>query len=310
MNNHTNSPGAFTVVIATRNRADHLRRCLRGLIEQVHLDHSVPIIVVDNASKDETRQAVSEFDDHLDLQYAYEPQIGLSHGRNAALSLAATDYVIFLDDDGIPQPGWTAAIAAGIAKWNPDLFGGPYIPHYLTPKPDWFEDRFGSAHLEMTEGLASRPCCFSGGNMGWRTSLLRELGGFSPDLGMQGMTLRLGEETSLQMRLWSEAPQLNRVMLPEMLMTHYVSPEKMRLRYIWKRSFTYGRQLGEINPSDPLWQNASCMRAMWRCKCGIPLIARLLQDTLLGRERWKTYAADWMSRFAIHFGAAYERLAL
>ena len=238
-----------TIAICTRNRAPLLCLCLESLAMALR-GRPVPVLIVDNGSTDDTETVVRT--GPVDAEYVREKRLGLSHARNAAMAKCQTDYLVFLDDDAKPLLGWYDAIERGLEQWKPDLFGGPYRPFYLTAKPNWFSDTLGSAHTEFGEGLLRSKTFLSGGNMGWRLSLLREAGGFNPRLGMQGSQLRLGEETQVQAYLHATVPGLRAVFLPGMEMLHYVSPEKLRLTYWWRRAWEYGWRLEEIDPESEL----------------------------------------------------------
>ena len=300
--------GRVTVAICTHNRATHLARCLKGLTECSARSARVPVVVVNNNSTDETDEVCREAGNDLSLTLLHESRTGLSHARNAALAACETEYVVYLDDDGIPKPIWLSAIIAGVEKWNPDIFGGPYTPFYESPKPAWFDDAYGSAHLGDPEGLVAMPYCFSGGNMGWRTKLLREIGGFDPNLGMAGDSLRLGEETAIQVALWSR-PELRRVMLPEMHMKHLVSDEKMSLSYLWRRSFTYGRQLAVIDPTNAVNVRAGVLKSATAMRFGMPLVWRFLVRDRAKYPCWRTFVGNYFSLHAIHCGATWAKLA-
>jgi GT2 family glycosyltransferase len=92
--------GTVTVVIATRDRRDELRRTLRHLRE---LRPPPPIVVVDNGSSDGTTDAVrAEFPDVtvLPLRRNYGAQ-----ARNLGVLATRTPYVAFSDDDSWWGPG-------------------------------------------------------------------------------------------------------------------------------------------------------------------------------------------------------------
>ncbi len=233
-------PLPITVAICTRNRAGVLRTCLESLVTELGADNSVPVIVVDNGSTDDTSRVAAEFRDRLNLQFIEEPQVGLSRARNRALDRCASPYIVFLDDDAIVDPGWATAIDHGIAEWQPGAFGGPYRPYYLGTKPPWFLDDYASKHLEKARGPLDSNEVLSGGNMGWRSDVLRRLGGFSPDLGMHGHRLGIGEETAVQYRIVEEQPDTLRIFLPGMSIRHLVSPEKLRCSYWLRRAWITG----------------------------------------------------------------------
>jgi glycosyltransferase involved in cell wall biosynthesis len=122
--------GDFTVAICTRNRAAEVRRCLQAL-QACPGSSSVPILLVDNASTDETPLLAEEFPQLAGMRYVVEGETGLSYARNRALRETHTEYTVFLDDDAMPLPGWLAAVEACIQTWRPHFFGGPYRPYYL-----------------------------------------------------------------------------------------------------------------------------------------------------------------------------------
>lgn len=91
-----------SVVICTRNRADHLARCLRSLQNLPHPPHE--IVVVDNApTMNETRQLVSAMPD---VRYVPEPRPGLSVARNTGIRQSTGTIVVFTDDDVVVHPDW------------------------------------------------------------------------------------------------------------------------------------------------------------------------------------------------------------
>jgi glycosyltransferase involved in cell wall biosynthesis len=267
----------------------------------------VPTVVVDNASSDETRKVITAAAVHMEIIQAYEPKIGLSHARNMALRLCSTDYLVFLDDDAEALPSWIAAINDGVRQWNPDFFGGPYTPLYLRQKPSWLGDSLVSAHTELEEGPVPRWTCFSGGNMGWRTALLRRLGGFSPILGMRGDALRLGEETQLQFKLYSSMSQVRAVFLRRMAMLHYVPPYKMKVLYWWRRSWAYGWNLIEIAPNDPL-ARMSLWHVVRDTRGGLPLLLRIVFRDREKYPKWRSFAVAYGARAWIMYGALARRL--
>ena len=89
-----------TIVIATRNRRTTLLGTL-GTLRALH--DGVPIVVVDNASRDGTSEAVrSAF---AGVRVVVLPQNCGAAARNVGAEIAATPYVAFNDDDTYWAPG-------------------------------------------------------------------------------------------------------------------------------------------------------------------------------------------------------------
>ncbi len=296
-----NTPSRVTVAICTHNRADFLDSCLHAL-KLANQYENFPIIVIDNASTDHTAKVALRHE----VAYFFEPTLGLSHARNRALSLVQSEFLVFLDDDGAPNESWCAAIKEGIEKHNPDVFGGPYTPYYLSHKPDWFLDEFGSAHLELADGMTSDTVCFSGGNMGWRTALLKQVGGFDPKLGMTGGKLGLGEETAIQITLRNQ-PNIRRACFSAMTMKHYVPPAKMKLSYIARRSFQYGYQILDIDPEAPVITKSHSLGFARRSRLGLPLLYRLAVRNRTATPCWSTFAAQYLSLHMIEAGVLWRK---
>lgn len=287
----------YTVAICTYNRSSLLDRCLNALTN-IKLNETLRILIVDNGSTDSTRDLCQKYKGTI--EYIFESNIGLSHARNRAIMECNTDYLIFLDDDAIPDASWLLGVEDAIAN-SADVFGGPYTPYYLSEKPAWFLDEFGSAHLDHAEGRQIGSTCFSGGNMGWRVSLLNDYGGFDPNLGMKGNELRLAEETALQLKIKRDRPQTIFWFSPRMSMKHFVSQEKMSLSYIIRRNFEYGRTLKFIDPDAEIMQKTS-LQMLVDARFGLPLIYRIITRDKSETQFWKTYAARYLTIHSIRAG--------
>jgi glycosyltransferase involved in cell wall biosynthesis len=260
-----------------------------------------PVLVVNNGYVSKNQKICKGFYGELNMRHVAETKTGLSYARNRALKECNTKYLVFLDDDAKPDPRWIDAIEAGIEKWSPDFFGGPYRPFYRGEKPDWFPEGYGSQYTGRGERLLKAGEHVSGGNMGWRTSLLRSLGGFPTELGMKGENLGIGEETYLVNYVHRHMPERKGVFLPNMSMKHLVSEEKMDVWYVAKRAWQYGWKLPLIQPKRerPTWWETFKETAVFP-----KLLIRLL---LRNREKypdWRTYAIHALSRSMVVLGEA------
>jgi GT2 family glycosyltransferase len=102
---------SVSIVFLVYNRREELRESLRRMLSDSDYDRErVDVIVVDNASTDESRAMVA--DDFPEVQLIAEENVGVS-GWNDGFSAARRDYVLALDDDCyLPPDGLTQAIAA------------------------------------------------------------------------------------------------------------------------------------------------------------------------------------------------------
>ena len=156
----------FSVVIPTYERPNDLRVCLHSLKEEFHADSpNYEFIVTDDSKSDESRTMVErEFPNVL---WGKGKHNGPAGNRNAGVSRATGEWIVFIDDDCIADTRYISAYCNAIGQ-NPetDLFEGRIYPD--RPRRTWAE------------------CCpeNSNGGMFWtsnlcvRKSTFLEIGGF------------------------------------------------------------------------------------------------------------------------------------
>ena len=120
----TPDPGnpRVSVLIPTLERYPYLRKLLGQL--QLQTIKPYEIIIVDQSSR-ETRDTnlESDFND-LPLKIIYLDQAGQCSARNAGLSTAAGEFILFLDDDDEVPPDLIAAHIRNLARFQADVSSG------------------------------------------------------------------------------------------------------------------------------------------------------------------------------------------
>lgn len=99
-----------SIVIPVYNRAALTRQCLRSLLDgppQGSVDFEV--IVVDDASTDMTERLLAGYADRIRL-VRHPANSGFASACNDGAASAAGDYLVFLNNDTLPQPGWLDAL--------------------------------------------------------------------------------------------------------------------------------------------------------------------------------------------------------
>ncbi|MBU0730449.1 MAG: glycosyltransferase [Proteobacteria bacterium] len=99
---------SITVAIITRNRAPLLKKALDSLAAQTR--PADEILIIDNASTDDTQKVVEQMAQHFPIQYVFEDKIGISSARNAALTECKGEILAFIDDDAVADPHWLNTI--------------------------------------------------------------------------------------------------------------------------------------------------------------------------------------------------------
>lgn len=95
-------PPRVTVCMPTRNRANWLRESIASVLEQTF--ESFVLLVSDNASTDDTAEAVRSFSDARVTYLRHEHDVGLVVNHNKLLDRVESDYVIILPDDDLTGP--------------------------------------------------------------------------------------------------------------------------------------------------------------------------------------------------------------
>ncbi len=236
----------ISVVICTHNRAMLLSGALQSLVDQTLTPALFEIIVVDNASTDETTTVVGGFQgrhpEHSTI-LVHEPRLGLNYARNAGFTNARGTYVAYMDDDARAEKGWLEQVLNCFesVSLSPACVGGPILPFYTSLKPDWFQDRYeyrtwgDQAHF-LTDGS------FSGSNASFRRDILDQFGGFTigANLDMKGEEMFVGDEADLFKRMWAFSNKQLFYYSPQAVVYHWVPDYKMTVRYRLARQLAHG----------------------------------------------------------------------
>lgn len=174
----------FSVIVATRDRAEFLDRALESLAKQIGAP-SFEVVIVDNGSTDATAQIVERARNHqpYDVIYVYEERPNRGAARNRGLAVASGHLIAFCDDDVYIPPGWLAAHDAAHTSTNL-VVNGPIVnvpSYHERPKPAL--SHYSRAFL-----------CTC--NVSIPASALRAAGGFDEQFHLYGW-----EDTELGMRL-------------------------------------------------------------------------------------------------------------
>jgi GT2 family glycosyltransferase len=109
-----------SAIIVTYNSAAHIEACLQALASQ-----NCEIVVVDNASQDETVTRVKTLAAKFPLQLiTVSRNIGFAGGVNHGARAASGDVLLILNPDAIAEPGAIAALMDCLARTGAAAAGG------------------------------------------------------------------------------------------------------------------------------------------------------------------------------------------
>ncbi len=122
------APMRISVVVATYDRPDDLRLCLKSLSQQ-QTRHDVEIVVVDNHPQSGlTPSVVAEFPE---VKLITEKRGGLSFARNAGFRASRGDVLVATDDDVTMPTDWLEKLATPFAQSDVMMVTGAVFPFEL-----------------------------------------------------------------------------------------------------------------------------------------------------------------------------------
>lgn len=220
-------PSVSVVIASLLERQDLLQRCLASLRALDYPDFEV--ILVDSRMTGELPAWLVDFPEVRTVRAAHR---GLSAARNAGIDAARGEILAFTDDDVTVDPRWLIAYGewfvrhpsdvavAGLAmpseletpaQLQLEAYYGGFGPRLYQPlrhalsrprgretllRPAQVVGRAANGQAVRTFSLYAMGALGIGANMAFRTSILRECGGFDLTLG-PGMPTCGGEETYL-----------------------------------------------------------------------------------------------------------------
>jgi succinoglycan biosynthesis protein ExoM len=251
----------------------------------------IRVIVADN---DETPAAEARIRAlgarlELDLDYRHAPARNISLARNACLDAAGGDWLLFIDDDEIAEPGWLAAMAREAARGRWDVVLGPVDAVYSEAAPEWM--RRGNFHSTRPVVRQGRIDTGYSGNALIRLDFVRRHGlRFDPALGRSG-----GEDVDFFYRLRDAGGRIG--FAEDARALEPVPDGRASLRWLLARTFragqTHGARLTRLKPQAAQRLLQAGLAAGKALVCASGALATLPRTTLRNR---------FITRGALHLG--------
>jgi len=227
----------ITVILCTYDRCHSLRKTLSSIAASSLPDKvKWEILVVDNNSKDQTREIVEDFcQTHPGrFRYLFEPRQGKSYALNAGILDAQGDILAFTDDDVTVEPTWLRNLTASLDSGRWVGAGGRTLPETSFSAPRWL--RLDGLHALGPLALFDRgleACDLAeppfGNNMAFRREALVKYGGFRTDLGPRPGSEIRSEDTEFGRRVLSAGERVRYE--PSAIAYHAIPASRVEKRY-------------------------------------------------------------------------------
>jgi succinoglycan biosynthesis protein ExoM len=267
-------PRTVTVAVLTFRRPGDLAAVLPLLVAhagaQDAAGHRVGVLVVDNDPAGSAR-AVAEGAGPR-VRYVVEPSPGIAAARNRALDeAAASDLLVFIDDDERPHPGWLAALLATREATGAALVAGavvsefPAEPDAFVAAGDFFRRRRLPTGTPITLAATN--------NLLLDLAVVRRLGlRFDPRFGLSG-----GEDTLFTRRLGATGAPM--VWCAEAVVTDVVPAARLTRGWVLGRAFSSGNSVARVELALAGTRTA-------RTRARLTVAGRGVPRLLGGASRW------------------------
>jgi glycosyltransferase involved in cell wall biosynthesis len=167
-----------SIVITCYNRERFISRAIRSATSQRFPRHDFEVIVVDDGSKDHSRDIITDFGEEV-ISIFHPQNLGLPAARNSGIRRARGRFVVHMDSDDY---------------FHEELIHIEYL--HLALNPDWgavscdyFLVNTNEQHLQRMDGIKSPIAC---GIMFRKENLIR--------IGLYDESMRLCEDEELRAR--------------------------------------------------------------------------------------------------------------
>lgn len=212
-----------SVIVPAFNTAQTLPRCIDALLNQTVRREAYEIIIVDDGSTDDTAEAA----DRRDVNLVRRNHAGPAAARNAGISRARGDLLLFTDADCEPTPNWIEAMVQPFA--DPKVMGckGVYRTRQRGLLPRFVQVEYEEKYRSM-EGVDSIDFIDTY-SAAYRKSVFLAEGLFSEDI-------LAAEDVEFSFRLAQRGHRL--VFNPQAIVYH---SHAQSLRHYLQRKFRFGR---------------------------------------------------------------------
>ena len=201
---------SVSIVIPSYNRAKELERCLRSLFALDYPANCLEIIVVDDASTDETSSLLQQLGQEaathdLAVQLLqHEKQQGVGISRNSGAEAAQYDLIAYIDSDCVASPNWLRELVPVFQDTRIGAVGGMIRAYDQKKLLGRYEDVRSSSYM----GARSQQVSLKGpltylptANLVVRRTIWQELAGFAP--------MTQGEDVDFCRRLLMSGAKMN-----------------------------------------------------------------------------------------------------
>lgn len=215
---------AASLIIPTRNRPGLLADTLQSILNDAHVPGE--IVIVDQSDQPNPEICLLVESAGVEIRYLHSDSVGLSRAKNAGMTAARHEVLVFTDDDMRAGAGWFAAMTEALRRVGRQaVVTGRVLPG-VAEKPGGFVPATVLDEAPAVYAGRLNRDVLASGNMALYSSLLSDVGGFDERLGA-GTRLPAAEDNDLGFRLLESGCRI------------YYVPEAVLYHRAWRSSAEY-----------------------------------------------------------------------
>jgi len=137
-----------SAIVVAHNSREHIQGCLLALCRHGGWE----VLLVDNASTDDTLQLAQTLADRVQIAAEHE-NLGFAGAVNRALKMTNSEVVVILNPDAVPEPGALDRLAAAISNPEIGAAGGLLLDEHRNVQRGFVMRRFPTLAYMLCEIL-------------------------------------------------------------------------------------------------------------------------------------------------------------
>ena len=297
------------ILIPTFNRGHMLGDCLESFFAADPVtDMDWRVSVIDNNSKDNTKEVVASFSAKYGqkVRYLFEQRPGRSTALNCGISASDRELIGMIDDDELIDRTWLRVVEDCFQDQNLDYVGGACLGLWRTERPEWLPPGYAGVLSaddperlpKRRESFANESLFLQGGNSIVKRALFERVGLYAANLGRSTTGLGSCEDHDMFDRFKTSGAC--GLYAPDLIIHHLVPPERVTRSYFRKWAQDRALSLAKLDRAAP--QKVAYFGRVPRY-----LIGQTLRGTprLISSNSALRFAAelDWRSLVSFIYGA-------
>lgn len=291
----TEAGTVVSLLVCTYNRGSLLGRTLASLLDQRFGWGEFEVIVVDNASTDDTRLVAEEYCKRdARVRYIYEARLGVAIARNTGARAARSPYIAYFDDDLIAAPDCLHNLISPFFQVHPPPAAvmGRVELEWEGKRPAWFPRSYETLLSAFDQGKEARFMTpdeyLITMNVAFEREAFLAAGGIREDLSRKGRMLICSGDNEVFTRYMKDG--LSIYYEPDALIWHYVPRARQTRQWLHKRLF--GEGASQVLVDYAVSRRRPLMRrTLYDSKVALELCAVSVGARLRGKRAAREYAS-------------------